>query len=121
MALDRIVAYCGLVCSSCPILLATQKDDDEERKRVAELVKKQYGKECTAEDINCDGCLTEGPRIWKLCFTCPIRKCARQRNAKNCVHCTEYPCGTLTRFFKETPEAKETLDKIRSELNPSKF
>jgi hypothetical protein len=101
--------------------LATQKDDDEERKRVAELVKKQYGKECTAEDINCDGCLTEGPQIWKLCSLCPIRKCARQRNAKNCVHCAEYPCGTLTRFFKETPEAKETLDKIRSELNPSEI
>jgi len=121
IVLDRIVAYCGLMCSSCPILLATQKNDDEERKRVAELVKKQYGKECMAEDINCDGCLTDGPRIWHLCFTCPIRKCARQRNAKNCAYCTEYPCETLMKFFKETPEAKETLDKIKFELNPFKI
>ena len=119
MSLNRIVAYCGLVCSSCPILLATQKDDEDERKRVVELVRKQYGKECIVEDINCDGCLTEGPRIWKLCSICPIRKCAKQRNAENCVYCVEYQCETLTKFFKESPEAKETLDKIRAELSLS--
>ncbi len=117
MTMDKIVAYCGLVCSSCPILLATDKGS-EEKTRVAELVKRQYGRECTAEDVNCDGCLTDGPRIWKLCSTCPIRKCAKPRNIKNCAYCTEYPCETLTTFFKESPEAKETLGKTRSELNP---
>jgi len=100
--------------------LATQKNDDAERKQVVELVKKQYGKECTLEDINCDGCFTEGPRMWKLCSICPIRKCVKQRNAENCAHCAEYSCETLTRFFKEAPEAKESLDKIRTELSLSK-
>ena len=119
MTMDKIVAYCGLVCSSCPILLATDKGN-EEKTRVAELVKRQYGRECTAEDVNCDGCLTDGPRIWKLCSTCPIRKCARQRKVKSCAYCVEYPCGTLAGFFKSEPEAMKTLDKIKTELSLSK-
>ncbi len=120
MSLDRIMAYCGLVCSSCPILLATDKGN-EEKTRVAELVKKQYNRECTLEDISCNGCLTNGPRIWKECAACPIRKCAKQRNVKSCAHCAEYPCGTLNEFFRSEPEAKKTLDKIKTEFSLSKI
>jgi hypothetical protein len=114
--MNKNIAYCGLVCSSCPILLATDKGN-EEKTWVAELVKNQYHKECTADDISCDGCLTDGPRIWKECAACPIRKCAKQRNVKSCAYCTEYPCGTLNEFFKSEPDAKKTLDKIKKEAS----
>jgi len=60
--MDRIVAYCGLVCINCPILLATDKCN-EEKTLVAGLVKNQYYKEYTANDISCDGCLTDGPQM----------------------------------------------------------
>ena len=41
--MNKNIAYCGLVCSSCPILLATDKGN-EEKTWVAELVKNQYHK-----------------------------------------------------------------------------
>lgn len=52
--MDRIVAYCGIICSDCPTFKATKMDDDAERRRVAKLWTKQYGKEFKMEDINCD-------------------------------------------------------------------
>ena len=40
--MEKMVGFCGLVCSECLGFLATQKDDDDERRRVAELWSKQY-------------------------------------------------------------------------------
>lgn len=35
--MDKMIAFCGIVCSECPAFVATQKDDDAKRKEVAEL------------------------------------------------------------------------------------
>ena len=49
--MEKIIGYCGIICSNCPVLIATLKDDDAERQRVAEIFTKQYGKEYKPEDI----------------------------------------------------------------------
>ena len=54
--MDKIIGVCGLTCTECPAYQATLKDDDKERKRVAEMWSKEYGAEIKPEDINCDGC-----------------------------------------------------------------
>ena len=35
--MDKIIAYCGLICTECPAFLATQADDDSQRVQVAEM------------------------------------------------------------------------------------
>ena len=112
----RVVAFCGIVCSDCPAFIATKKDDNEERRRVAELWTKQYGEEYKPEDINCDGCLTDGQRIFRYCNVCEIRKCARERDVENCAHCEEYACEKLSKAFNEYKPAKEVLDDIRASV-----
>jgi hypothetical protein len=32
-----MISFCGLTCTECPAFLATQKDDDQEREKVAKL------------------------------------------------------------------------------------
>ena len=49
--------YCGINCSECPVFIATQKNDNSERERVAKLFTEQYGEAYEAADINCYGCL----------------------------------------------------------------
>lgn len=112
--MDRIVAYCGIICSDCPTFKATKMDDDAERRRVAKLWTKQYGKEFKMEDINCDGCLTRGQRVFSYCNICEIRKCARERNVENCAYCEDYACKKLSKLFDEFKPAKEVLDEIRA-------
>jgi hypothetical protein len=112
--MGRIVAYCGIICSDCPTFKATMANDDAERRRVAELWTKQYARKYRTEDINCDGCLTKGPRIFSYCKVCEMRKCGRERNVENCAHCDEYACGKLSKLFNEYEPAKEVLDEIRA-------
>ena len=109
-----MIAICGLVCTDCPAFTATQKDSDEERKKVAESwsTEKEILK---PEDINCDGCIAVGKRLFPFCNVCDVRLCALERNAKNCAYCDEYLCGKLKGLFEhmQSQEAKANLDEIR--------
>ncbi len=114
--MDKIVAYCGTVCSECPAYQATQKDCDEERKRVAEMWSKQFNTEIRPEEIDCEGCTSAAHRLFSYTKVCEIRKCAQEKGLKNCAYCSEYPCEKLSKFFQMAPEAKRTLDEIRKGL-----
>jgi len=65
------------------------------------------------EDItDCDGCRTEGGRLFSGCKKYQIRKCARQEGFENCAYCSA--CEKLKEFFVTDPNAKARLDVIRS-------
>ncbi|MGC9345692.1 MAG: DUF3795 domain-containing protein [Candidatus Bathyarchaeales archaeon] len=114
--MEKMIGYCGIICSDCHVLIATQKKDDAERKRVAEIFTRQYGKEYKPEDINCDGCVSDSPCIFSYCTLCEIRKCGREKKVKNCAYCLEYPCGKLSELFSKYSKAKDTLDEVRRGL-----
>jgi hypothetical protein len=119
--MSTIIAYCGLTCHTCPIYLATRENDKTKQKsmriEIASICKEQYGMEYEPEDINdCDGCMTEGERLFSGCKDCQIRKCAMQRGYENCAWCDEYVCEKLEKFFVMDPSAKTRLDEIRSSL-----
>jgi hypothetical protein len=116
--MSEMIAYCGLVCHTCPIYLATREEDKEEqsrmRARIAALSKEQYGLNYGPEDItDCDGCLTEHGRLFVGCLRCDIRTCARQKGIENCAHCAGYICEKLKTFFATDPDAKTRLDEVR--------
>lgn len=116
-----MIAYCGLNCPKCPIFWATRENDEEKKKKmridVVHECKKRYGIELRLEDItDCDGCRTEGGRLFSGCKECQIRNCASEKSVENCAHCDEYTCEKLEKFFITDPEAKNQLDKIRSRL-----
>ncbi len=112
--MDKMIAFCGLVCTECPAFIATQKDDDEERRKVAEMWSSEFKAKLKPEDINCDGCLADSERLFSHTKVCEIRKCGLDKKVKNCAFCDEYACDKLTEFFKMAPEAKTTLDEVRN-------
>lgn len=114
--MEKMIAYCGLICTECPGYIATQKDSDEERKKVAKSWSKMYNTEVKPEDVNCDGCLSETGRLIDYCNICEIRKCAIEKDVKNCAYCKEYICERISKWFKDVPEAKSTLEEIRKSL-----
>ena len=111
--MEKMVACCGIVCTQCPVYLATLNDDDNARKEVAELWSKQFGFDIKPEDANCDGCLSTGGRLFNHCKTCSIRQCGKERQLNNCASCPEYACGKLQDFHTMVPYAKKTLDRLR--------
>jgi hypothetical protein len=113
--MNKMIAFCGLSCTECPAFLATQKDDDREREKVSQQWSKWMGTEIKPEDINCDGCLSMGMRLFSHCNNCAIRRCGLERSVKNCAHCESYPCEKLDSFLDAlgVPEAKKNLERIR--------
>ena len=114
--MEKMIAFCGIVCSECPGFIATQKDSDEERRKVAELWSKMYKTEIKPEDVNCDGCLTTSGRLIGYCRICELRKCAFEKSVKNCAYCSEYICEKLSNWFEKVPNAKATLEEIRKAI-----
>jgi hypothetical protein len=115
--MERMIGICGEICSGCPIYLATQQDDDEERKRVAEMWSTD-AYPLQPSDINCDGCVSVAGRHFMWCFECEVRLCGVQRSVPTCAHCEDYGCKTLTQHWEHPPtaQARANLEEIRESL-----
>jgi len=115
--MDRMIAYCGLVCTDCPAYVATQADDREALERVAAQWREDYNAPTiTAASVVCDGCLGESGRKCSHCAECKIRACGVERGVANCAHCADYACEKLEGFFGFVPDARAVLDEIHGSL-----
>lgn len=110
-----MIAHCGLVCNDCPAYIATQKDDMDEIRKVAEMWSEMFKATVLAEDCICDGCAGNGRQI-PHCSECKIRACAIERGVINCAYCDDYGCQKITTFLAHAPEAKAALEEIRRTL-----
>ena len=115
--MDKIIAYCGLVCTGCPAYIATQSGDQGALERVAAQWREEYNAPgITVESVICDGCLTDEGRKCSHCAECEIRACGVTQGVANCAHCAEYACQKLEGFFGMVPDARTVLDEIRQGL-----
>jgi hypothetical protein len=114
--IERLLSYCGLVCSECPAMVAKRRNDDALRREAAAQWSEQYGAEIKPEDLNCDGCTTRGGEHFSYCGECEVRACAEPRFIDNCAHCPEYACDKLSTLHENAPHARANLDLIHEEL-----
>ncbi len=114
--MDRMIGYCGLICTDCPAYIATQADDRSVLEEVAARWSKEFDVALTADECLCDGCVATTGREMAHCSECRIRACARERSVRNCAHCSDYPCRILNEFLAMAPAAKSTLEEIRRAL-----
>jgi hypothetical protein len=112
--LKEMIGFCGLNCYECGAFLATKEDDDQKRAEVAQEWSKLFKVEIKPEDINCEGCQSDGGRLFNYCKVCEIRNCGKEKGLKNCGYCGEYPCHKLDFIFGNAPDARNRLDKIKS-------
>ena len=104
--MSEMIAFCGLVCTQCPVFLATQHDDDKDRAETAAMLAEKYGLDLKPEEINCDGCHSTGDRLIGYCLECGIRQCGLEKGIETCASCDAQPCEKLTQFHTFSPEAK---------------
>ena len=107
--MDKIIGYCGIVCTECPAYLATTNNDEELRKATAEKWSEMYKSDIKPENIKCNGCTTSGHKFHH-CTECEMRLCGISKKVKNCGRCGDYPCDKITAFLKWVPDAKKVLD-----------
>ncbi len=110
----KLLAYCGLDCSACPALNASEKLSIEERQKVADQWSKQFGAGFKAVDIDCVGCTVKKGVHVGYCSMCQIRSCAEGRGLTTCAKCPDFGCEKLEGFFKSAPQARENLTALRA-------
>lgn len=111
--MHEMIAHCGLVCTDCPTFIATRNDDDRARAKTADYYRQAYGFDLKPEEINCDGCISDGGKLIGYCQTCAIRKCCRDKGLDHCAVCDQQPCDKLNQFHEFSPEAKKCFDRLR--------
>ena len=110
----KMRAYCGLLCTECPAYVALRTNDNDLRARTAQRWSApSYS--VTPEEVNCDGCKSDGGKLFKQCGVCAVRQCASKKRLENCAYCDKYPCTNLEQLFKMIGEDKTrvVLDDIR--------
>ena len=115
--MDKMIGYCGLICTECEAYLATQANDMAALDKMAAQARDEYGMpDATADSVRCNGCLgTSGPKC-PYCFECAVRACGLDRDVLNCAHCVDYHCDRLEAFWAMAPSARDRLDAIRARL-----
>ena len=108
--MNDMTAICGLDCGSCEARLATVRNDDELRAKVAADWSKLNGVDITPDMIRCEGCRGEGVKSVYCEALCPIRQCAIKKGKKSCGFCSELQsCKTVAPVLKYSESALHTL------------
>jgi len=108
--MNKLIGYCGLDCEKCDTYIATKNNDDELRKKTAELWSKMNNTTITPEMINCEGCRTSGIKCYFCDAMCEIKKCAVGKNFETCADCKDLDsCKTITFITAHRPDALENL------------
>jgi hypothetical protein len=110
--MSDMIAYCGLDCNKCDAFKATQANNLEFKRLIAERWTRELKIKFEPEDIECDGCKSSRLSAWCL-RVCKVRPCAEVRGVKTCAHCSDYRCQVLDRFLSDEPIARTNLEAIR--------
>lgn len=112
--MEKMYGMCGMECSTCPTFIATVKNDDTERVKVAAMWSKMFNAEIKPADINCDGCLSGSDRIFGHCKTCTVRLCGTDKKTGTCAGCDSYSCTKLDGLLAVLPgTARANLEVLR--------
>lgn len=109
--MEKMLAYCGLVCSDCNAYKATVNNDETLRKQTAGEWSKMFRVDIKTELINCLGCNSDVR--FSYCSMCQIRACSSERKYDTCAQCDSFGCDKLEEILKHVPEARERLEKMR--------
>ncbi|HBC79763.1 MAG TPA: hypothetical protein DCZ51_14110 [Bacteroidales bacterium] len=111
--MEKLIACCGLNCTTCDARIATIHDDDELRKATAEKWRSAYNApDLDYTMINCTGCRVEGAKF-SHCNECEIRNCVKAKGFETCGDCNIMDtCTIVAGIHKYVPEAITNLKSL---------
>ena len=110
-SMEKTIATCGLDCGACEARLATVRNDEALRRKVADLWSALNGVEITPEMIHCVGCRLDGVKTPYCESLCPIRQCALRREVETCGDCGAWEtCEKVGRILENNADARSRLE-----------
>ena len=102
--MEKMIAYCGLNCEKCDAYIATVNNDQALREKTAKFWSELNKVSILPEQINCEGCRSDGVKTAFCENICPIRKCAVKKEVEVCSKCSDFKnCETIQTFLSKNP------------------
>ena len=95
--MDKLIAYCGINCKSCPLYIATKNDDIVVKQELSLKWGKLYNRSFDIENMSCHGCKS-GKKFF-LSEQCDITTCNTVKGIETCKQCTNHPCDRIEKFY----------------------
>lgn len=109
--MEKSIAFCGLVCSQCPVYIATKTNNEELKEKLA-IGYSTDTFEFVKEDMNCMGCHSVVGVNEKMCKECLMRKCGMHKSIFHCAECNEYPCQYINSYVPTGSDNRKMLDDL---------
>jgi hypothetical protein len=91
--MDAILTRCGYRCDLCLAYRPNVEAHPENERLLSDGWSRYFGLQIPPEQITCDGCMAEDPRL--VDPACPVRPCVIGRALRNCAECPDYGCERL--------------------------
>ena len=112
--MDKMIACCGINCTTCEARIATIMNDDKMRVEVAKKwCEMNHTDQITPESINCTGCRVEGIKFYFCSHLCEVHKCVAAKGYETCGDCPDKnTCKKVGAIWENNAEAKENLEAL---------
>jgi hypothetical protein len=91
--MQPIVTRCGYRCDLCMAYRPNVEANPANQQTLSDGWFNYFGFRLLPEQIICDGCMADHPRL--IDDQCPVRPCVIARGLDNCAQCHEYVCAKL--------------------------
>ena len=105
--MDEILTRCGYRCDLCLAYRPNIEKNPDNRQILSDGWFKYFGFRIQPDNIICDGCLADHPKI--IDQECPVRPCVNERGLENCGYCDQYICEKLKDRIVEFDTIRERL------------
>ncbi len=105
--MEPVLTRCGYRCDLCLAYRPNLELHPENQQVLSDGWFKYFGFRIPPEEIICDGCLEENPRL--VDTSCQVRPCVIEHGLANCAACKDYICEKLI-------ERIVTLEEVRQRL-----
>jgi len=91
--MEPILTRCGYRCDLCLAYRPNVEANPSNGRVLSDGWHKVFGFRIPADQILCDGCLADNPKL--IDEACPVRPCVIHRGLPNCSECKDYGCERL--------------------------
>jgi hypothetical protein len=91
--MEEILTRCGYRCDLCLAYRPNVEKNTSNQQALSDGWFAYFGFRIPAENILCDGCLSDPARL--IDQACPVRPCVLERGLQHCGQCPEYGCKKL--------------------------
>ena len=88
-----MLTRCGYRCDLCLAYAPNVALHSENQQILSDGWFQYFGFRLPPEQIYCDGCLAENPKL--IDTGCPVRPCVIERGLEHCAQCGQYICEKL--------------------------